>query len=94
MIAADDLEASVNTARLGCAGRFSGRSAFAGRSAVGLGAAYFVSESGTFAGTGMVGAQGWEWQTVPEIGQSVQEIIRIYRNERPARFTGQRVCVG
>jgi hypothetical protein len=53
---------------------------------VGLGAAYFVSDSGKFAGTGMPGPNGWEWTSAPEIGPLVKEVVRIYRNERPARF--------
>jgi len=53
---------------------------------VGLGAAYFVSDSGQFAGTGRPGAKGWEWTPVPAIGPAVREAIRVYRNENPARF--------
>ena len=53
---------------------------------VGLGAAYFVSDAGDFAGTGMPGPKGWEWTNRPEIAPSVKEVVRIYRNERPARF--------
>lgn len=53
---------------------------------VGLGAAYFVSDSGDFAGMGTVGPNGWEWTAKPELGGPVREIIRIYKNERPARF--------
>lgn len=53
---------------------------------VGLGAAYFVSETGDFAGMGTAGPTGWEWTTKPELGERVREIIRIYKNERPARF--------
>jgi len=53
---------------------------------VGLGAAYFVNDAGDFAGMGTPGANGWEWTVKPEIGASVREVIRIYRNERPARF--------
>jgi hypothetical protein len=53
---------------------------------VGLGAAYFVNEMGDFAGTGMPGPEGWEWTVKPEIAPSVREVIRIYRNERPAKF--------
>ena len=55
---------------------------------VGLGAAYFVNDAGDFAGMGTPGANGWEWTTKPEIGPAVREVIRIYRNERPARFVG------
>lgn len=53
---------------------------------VGLGAAYFVNESGNFAGTGHPGDKGWEWTVDPALAGDVREIIRIYRNERTARF--------
>ena len=53
---------------------------------VGLGAAYFVNDAGDFAGLGTPGPSGWNWTTRPEIASSVREVIRIYRNERPARF--------
>jgi len=53
---------------------------------VGLGAAYFVSDDGHFSGMGTAGANGWEWTIQPGLGDSVREIIRIYKNERPARF--------
>jgi hypothetical protein len=53
---------------------------------VGLGAAYFVNDSGDFAGIGVPGAKGWNWQTKSELAETIREIIQIYRNERPARF--------
>lgn len=53
---------------------------------VGLGAAYFVNDSGDFAGMGTPGANGWEWTPKPELASHVREVIRIYRNERAARF--------
>ena len=53
---------------------------------VGLGAAYFVNETGDFAGTGSPGPEGWEWTVRQELGGAVQEVLRIYRNEKPARF--------
>jgi len=53
---------------------------------IGLGAAYFVNDAGHFSGMGMPGPQGWEWDLKPEIAASVREAVRIYRNERPARF--------
>ncbi|MCW5559713.1 MAG: DUF3450 family protein, partial [Verrucomicrobiae bacterium] len=53
---------------------------------VGLGAAYFVNESGDFAGYGRPGAKGWDWTPNPALASDVREIIRIYRNERTARF--------
>lgn len=53
---------------------------------VGLGAAYFVNEAGDFAGTGAPGANGWEWNVKNEIAPTVQEAVKIYRNERAAHF--------
>jgi predicted nucleic acid-binding Zn-ribbon protein len=53
---------------------------------VGLGAAYFVNESGSFAGVGAPGASGWEWTAKPELADPVREVIHVYRNDRPAQF--------
>jgi hypothetical protein len=53
---------------------------------VGLGAAYFVNEAGDFSGAGTCSATGWEWTPKPALAPSVREAIRIYRNERPAKF--------
>ena len=53
---------------------------------LGLGAAYFVSDACDFAGTGTVGANGWDWTVKSELGSSIKEMLRIYRNERPPRF--------
>ena len=60
---------------------------------VGLGAAYFVNEVGDFAGTGVPGNNGWEWAVKPEIAATVQEVVKIYRNERTARFVTLPVAV-
>ncbi|MBL9136015.1 MAG: DUF3450 family protein [Verrucomicrobiales bacterium] len=53
---------------------------------VGLGAAYFVNQTGDFAGTGEPGADGWRWSVNPSLAAEVREIIRIYRGERTASF--------
>lgn len=53
---------------------------------VGLGGAYFVNESGDFAGLGTPGAGGWEWSIRPDLAPAVTEVIKIYRAERTARF--------
>jgi septal ring factor EnvC (AmiA/AmiB activator) len=53
---------------------------------VGLGAAYFVNAGGDFAGVGSPGAAGWQWTPRPELAAALKDVIRIYRNERPARF--------
>jgi F0F1-type ATP synthase membrane subunit b/b' len=60
---------------------------------VGLGAAYFVNETATFAGTGAPAADGWEWTPKPEIAARVDEAVKIYRNERTARFLTLPVAV-
>jgi len=53
---------------------------------VGLGAAYFVNDTGDFAGMGTPGSSGWEWTVKSEIAGPVKEVVRIYRNEKPAKF--------
>jgi hypothetical protein len=35
---------------------------------------------------GTPGPGGWEWTVKPELAPQIREVIRIYRNERPARF--------
>jgi len=60
---------------------------------IGLGAAYFVNEAGDFAGTGAPGANGWEWNIKNEIAPSVHEVVKIYRNEKAARFVTLPVAV-
>lgn len=53
---------------------------------VGLGAAYFVNQTGDFAGAGRPGAKGWEWSIEPALAERVREVVRIYRGERTAHF--------
>ncbi len=53
---------------------------------VGLGGAYFVNDSGDFAGSGTPGASGWEWSIQPDLAPPVKEVIKIYRAEKTARF--------
>jgi hypothetical protein len=60
---------------------------------VGLGAAYFVNDAGDFAGTGSPAPNGWEWSVRPELASSVKEVVRIYRNEQPARFVSLPVTI-
>jgi len=60
---------------------------------VGLGAGYFVNETADFAGVGTPGTNGWEWTNKPEIASTVQEAVKIYRNEKTARFLTLPVAV-
>ncbi len=59
----------------------------------GLGAAFFVNESGDFAGHGHPGPKGWEWSIDAAMAPDVREVIRIYRNERSARFVPLPVAI-
>jgi len=52
----------------------------------GLGQAWFVSKSGTFAGVGMPEANGWQWTVRNELAPAISRAIRMYRNELPAEF--------
>ncbi len=60
---------------------------------VGLGAAYFVNDSGDFAGMGAPGAKGWEWTIRPELAPRLQEAMKMYRNERTAQFVSLPVAI-
>jgi chromosome segregation ATPase len=53
---------------------------------VGLGAGYFVNQTGEFSGRGQPGAQGWEWTAEAALSAPVREVVRIYRGERTATF--------
>lgn len=60
---------------------------------VGLGAGYFVNETGDFAGAGSPGASGWTWTNKPEIAATVQQAVKMYRNEQTAHFITLPVAV-
>jgi hypothetical protein len=60
---------------------------------VGLGVAYFVNESGDFAGAGAPGPNGWEWAIKPGLGATVKEALLMYRNERTAQFVTLPVAI-
>lgn len=52
----------------------------------GLGAAYFVDESGDIGGIGQPGPNGWTWIRNDEIAPDVQNAILIFESKSPARF--------
>src|SRR5262245_9336824 len=60
---------------------------------IGLGAAYFVNDGGDFAGSGCPGHQGWDWTIKPELAGSIRQVVRVYRNEQPARFVALPVTI-
>ena len=53
---------------------------------LGVGQAYFADQGGTFAGTGVPAANGWEWSDNAALGQAIRKVIDIYENERGAEF--------
>jgi hypothetical protein len=53
---------------------------------LGLGQAWFVDQSGVFAGTGGPSESGWSWREDPAIASSVQEAIAIYEKSQPAVY--------
>jgi hypothetical protein len=64
---------------------------------VGLGAAYYVTASGSAAGLGRPGAPGgtgWSWQPANEHAAAIAEAIAIFNNEHPAAFVRLPVSVG
>lgn len=53
---------------------------------IGFGKAYFTNETGAYAGYGLPGAGGWEWESVPELSPMIARAIAIHENRRPAEF--------
>jgi hypothetical protein len=53
---------------------------------LGLGHAYYADQSGSFAGVGVPGAEGWTWTVNAELGSTIRKVIDIYENERKAEF--------
>jgi len=52
----------------------------------GLGAAYFIDESGSIGGYGIPGQAGWVWTRNDKISDQVKDAIQIFENKMPARF--------
>jgi hypothetical protein len=52
----------------------------------GLGQAWFVDKTASFAGVGVPGSKGWNWTPRPELAAAVARALRVYRNELPAAF--------
>jgi hypothetical protein len=60
---------------------------------VGLAQAYFVGESGQFAGVGTPGESGWVWSRQEGLAGPVQRAIAVYRNQQPPAFVALPVIV-
>ena len=54
---------------------------------IGLGAAYYRTRSGDDAGVGQPSANGWKWESQPELSAAIAEVIAIANNQtQEARF--------
>lgn len=53
---------------------------------IGLGQGYYASNSGSVAGVGYAGPEGWVWQPANEAAPKILEAIAILKNEQVADF--------
>jgi len=53
----------------------------------GLAGAVFSDIPGSYAGVGIPGPEGWQWESRPETSKQVRQLIDIYQNTREATFT-------
>jgi hypothetical protein len=53
---------------------------------LGLGAAYYVDKSGTTAGVGVPGDDGWQWTARNDLAPKIAKLIYIYENASAAEF--------
>jgi hypothetical protein len=53
---------------------------------LGLAQAYFVDQTGSFAGVGIPSREGWQWDNRPELAPPIARAIAIYENSEPAAF--------
>jgi TolA-binding protein len=53
---------------------------------LGLGQAFYVTNSGDKAAVGRPGAKGWDWTPVPDRTPEVSRVFRILGDEQPAEF--------
>ena len=49
----------------------------------GLATAYYVDDSGTYAGVGYPTADGWEWPEVKDAGPQIKQLLEIYDGSSP-----------
>jgi len=52
----------------------------------GLAMAYFVDNSGDYAGIGSPGAAGWEWQERADAGPQIKQLLDIYEGTQEINF--------
>ena len=52
----------------------------------GLAMAYFVDNSGTYAGIGTPNSDGWEWQEMADTGPKIKQLLDIYEGSQEIKF--------
>ena len=52
----------------------------------GLAMAYFVDNSGTYAGIGTPNLDGWEWQEMADAGPKIKQLLDIYEGSQEIKF--------
>lgn len=54
---------------------------------LGLASAYYLAPSGADAGVGSPGLTGWQWESVPELADRIEEAIAVYEGrQQEAKF--------
>jgi hypothetical protein len=52
----------------------------------GLAMAYYVDDSGDYAGIGLAGADGWEWPEIDGAGNAIKKLFEIYEGTADIQF--------
>ena len=53
---------------------------------IGLAAAYYVDQSGEYAGVGFPTAEGWEWPRLEGSGEEIKRLIDVYEGSGDIEF--------
>lgn len=53
---------------------------------MGLASAYYVDDSGKYAGVGTPSANGWEWSLIDGVGTQIKQLVEIYEGTREIQF--------
>ena len=53
---------------------------------MGLASAYYVDDSGKFAGVGIPTATGWEWPVIKGVGSQIKQLVDIYEGTGEIQF--------
>lgn len=52
----------------------------------GLAMAYYIDPSGTYAGIGFPGENGWEWPAIDRAGAAIQQLLKVYDGSGDIQF--------